>query len=117
MTTSPSTGDEAASTTATPQDEYRKGVHDEIRKLRAYFSRRITIYRVAQTIVIVSAASVPVLAIWEAVPRWVLGFFGGLAVVIEGIQGLYQFHASALNAMRTANATTKCSSISSSCAA
>lgn len=32
------------------------------------------------------------------------GGFGGLAVVTEGIQGLYQFHASALNAMRTANA-------------
>lgn len=73
MTSSRSDDDETVSTAATPQDEYRERVHNEIRKLQAYFSKRITIYRMAQTTVIVSAALVPVLAIWEAVPRWVLG--------------------------------------------
>ena len=76
----------------------------EIRGLRTYFARQITRYRIARSIVIVSAALVPVLATAAEVPRWVLGGFGALAAVIEGMQGLFQYRASALNAMRTANA-------------
>jgi len=87
-----------------PHVEYTDAVRGEIRQHRAYFAKRITLYRVARTIVIVSAALVPVLATATEVPRWVLGFFGALAAVTEGIQGLYQFRTSALNAMRTANA-------------
>lgn len=76
----------------------------EIRGLRTHFARQITRYRIARSIVIVSAALVPVLATAAEVPRWVLGGFGALAAVIEGMQGLFQYRASALNAMRTANA-------------
>jgi hypothetical protein len=73
-------------------------------RLRAYFARQITRYRVARSVVIVSAALVPVLATATTVPRWVLAVFGALAAVTEGIQEVYQYRASALNAMRTANA-------------
>ena len=86
-----------------PRDQYVGGIKNEIVQLRAYFKRQITIYRVAQSTVILSAASVTVLAATAAVPRWILALFGALAAVIEGIQGLYQFRGSALNAMKGAN--------------
>ncbi len=89
---------------ATPTDQYVQGVRDEIRQLQAYFAKRITMYRAAQAIVIVSAALVPVLAAADSVPRWVLGALGALAAAVEGLQGLYQLRRSALNAMRAANA-------------
>jgi hypothetical protein len=63
----------------------------------------LTYYRVARVTTIVSAALVPVLAVADQVPRWVLGILGGVAVITEGIQGLYQFRLAALNAMKTAN--------------
>jgi len=94
---------DAASTRA-PQDQYTDAVRNEIQGLRAYFARQITRYRVARTVVIVSAALVPVLATATLVPRWVLAAFGALAAVTEGIQALYQYRTSALNAMGTANA-------------
>jgi hypothetical protein len=79
-------------------------VRQEIKTLQAYFTRQITRYRITRAIVIVSAALVPVLATAAPVPRWVLAAFGALAAVVEGMQGLFQYRASALNAMRTANA-------------
>lgn len=88
---------------AAPDKEYRERVRTEIHRLRTYFARQLTIYRAARVVTIVSAALVPVLATADQVPRWVLGILGAIAVVTEGIQGLYQFRLSALNAMRTAN--------------
>jgi hypothetical protein len=87
-----------------PEDEYIEAVRREIRGLGAYFAKQITRYRIARILVIISAAMVPVLASVSAAPRWVLGAFGALAVATEGIQQLYQFQRSALNAMSTANA-------------
>jgi hypothetical protein len=72
--------------------------------LRAYFSKQLTRYRICRSVVLISAALVPVLATATQVPRWVLAVFGALAAVVEGIQSLYQYKTSALNAMRTANA-------------
>lgn len=88
----------------TPQHEYTEAVRAEIRQLRTYFARQITRYRAARSIVLVSAALVPVLAAATQVPRWVLAVFGALAAITEGFQALYQYRASGLNAMRTANA-------------
>src|SRR6266536_2192705 len=96
------TGDSVA--LRTTEVQYREGVRGEIRRLQTYFARQLTRYRVARTVVIVSAALVPVLATVTVVPRWVLAAFGAVAEAAEGIQGLYQFHKSALNAMATANA-------------
>lgn len=93
-----------AAASPAPQDEYVQAVRKEIGALQRYFTGQITRYRIARSIVIVSAALVPVLATAAQVPRWVLAAFGGLAAVIEGMQGLFQYRASALNAMRTANA-------------
>lgn len=100
VTSSQSSGEPVGTTDV----EYAEAVHAEIRRLWKYFGKQMTRYRVARTIVIVSAALVPVLATAPQVPRWVLGVFGAVAVVTEGIQGLYQFRTSALNAMRTGNA-------------
>jgi hypothetical protein len=52
-------------------------------------------YRSLKIIVIVVAASIPVLSSLapDAVPRWVLGALGALVAVIEGIQQVFQFHA------------------------
>ena len=87
-----------------PADQYTQAVRNEIRALQGYFSRQITRYRIFRSVVIISAALVPVLATAASVPRWVLAAFGALAAATEGLQGLFQFRASALNAMRTANA-------------
>lgn len=87
-----------------PDAQYTGAVRNEIRTLQGYFSRQITRYRIFRSIVIISAALVPVLATAAPVPRWVLAAFGALAAATEGMQGLFQFRASALNAMRTANA-------------
>jgi hypothetical protein len=87
-----------------PEVTYAEAVRQDIREHGAYFARRITLYRQGRVIVIISAALVPVLATATAVPRWVLGVFGALAAVTEGIQAVYQLRASALSAMRTANA-------------
>src|SRR5262249_25576810 len=78
-------------------EQYEAGVQNEIRQLRMYFIKRITRYRAVQTIVIISAALVPVLASTSVAPRWVLAAFGALAAAVEGIQGLYQLRSSALN--------------------
>ena len=94
----------SSSAARSPADQYTDGVREEIRQLGAYFAKQINRYRAARVLVILSAALVPVLAAVSAVPRWVLGIFGALAVAAEGIQQLYQFHRSALNAMSTANA-------------
>jgi hypothetical protein len=87
-----------------PDEQYIEKVRSEIRRLQKYFSRQITYYRIFRSIVIISAALVPVLATAASVPRLVLAALGALAAVTEGLQGLFQFRASALNAMRTANA-------------
>jgi len=87
-----------------PDAQYTEAVRNEIRALQDYFSRQITRYRIFRSIVIISAALVPVLATATSVPRWVLAAFGALAAATEGMQVLFQFRASALNAMRTANA-------------
>ena len=102
MTSSQDSG--GAGTVRAPADQYTDAVREEIKQLGTYFARQITRYRVARILVILSAALVPVLAAASAVPRWVLGTFGALAVATEGIQQLYQFHRSALNAMSTGNA-------------
>ncbi len=91
-------------TSSTPDVEYREAVRREISQHRVYCTQQITRYRITRVIVIISAASVPVLAAATVVPRWILAIFGAIAVGAEGIQGLYQFHKSALNAMSTANA-------------
>jgi hypothetical protein len=93
-----------AADTRPPHDQYTDAVRNEIRRLQAYFARQITRYRIARTVIIISAALVPVLATATQVPRWVLAAFGALAAVTEGIRELYQLRTSALNAMRTANA-------------
>lgn len=87
-----------------PDAQYTEAVRNEIRTLQRYFSRQITRYRIFRSIVIISAALVPVLATAASVPRLVLAALGALAAATEGLQGLFQFRASALNAMRTANA-------------
>jgi hypothetical protein len=60
-------------------------------------------YRAGRGVVIVTAALIPVLATVTTVPRWVLGLFGAIAVIAEGLQGLFQFQRAALNAMKTSN--------------
>jgi hypothetical protein len=57
-------------------------------------------YRSLKIIVIVAAASIPVLSSVDlpfvgpsGVPKWVLGALGALIAVIEGVQQVYQFHA------------------------
>ncbi len=101
MTSSESSGEPVAPAL---DAEYTKVVHAEIRRHWTYFGKQMTRYRIARAIVIVSAALVPVLAVVEQVPRWALGVLGAVAVVTEGIQGLYQFRTAALTAMRTGNA-------------
>jgi hypothetical protein len=56
-------------------------------------------YKVLKVVVIVIAASIPVLSNAslpllppEGAPRWVLGVLGALIAIIEGIQQVYQFH-------------------------
>jgi hypothetical protein len=87
----------------TPQDEYIQGVREDIKQHRAYFSRQMTRYRAARIVVIVTAALVPVLAAVGGVPRWALGLLGAIAAITEGVQGLFQFRRSALDAMKTCN--------------
>jgi Protein of unknown function (DUF4231) len=87
----------------TPEDQYIALVRAEIRADTAYFSRQIRRYRLVRVVAILAAASVPVLATISTVPRWVLGLFGAIAAITEGIQGLFQFRRSALNAMKKCN--------------
>jgi len=63
----------------------------------------MTRYRAARIVVIVTAALVPVLAAVGGVPRWALGLLGATAAIMEGLQGLFQFRRSALDAMKTCN--------------
>lgn len=87
----------------TPEEQFIEGVRGEIKQHRAYFNKQMRLYRYGRVAVIVTAAGVPVLATVTAVPRWVLGLLGAIAVAIESVQGLYQFHRSALNAMKASN--------------
>jgi Protein of unknown function (DUF4231) len=50
-------------------------------------------YKILKIVVIVIAASIPVLASVPDVQKWVLGVLGALIAVIEGVQQVYQFHA------------------------
>lgn len=81
-----------------------KLVLGEIKELGDYSAKQLRRHRTTRAVVIVSGALVPVLATVSAVPRVVLGLFGALAVVTEGVGQLFQYLASALNAMKTANA-------------
>jgi hypothetical protein len=85
------------------EEHYRLLVQNEISVLRAYYSRQHRRYRTTRLVVLVSAAAVPVLAAASAVPRWVLGLLGALATVAEGVQQVFQFRLSSLNALKTAN--------------
>jgi hypothetical protein len=69
----------------------------------AYFNRQITRYRIGHVVAIMTAAAVPVLAAVASAPRWSLGLLGAIAAVTEGIQGLFQFRRSGLNAMKKRN--------------
>jgi Protein of unknown function (DUF4231) len=61
-------------------------------------------YRSLKVIVIVAAATIPVLSSFEpdVVPRWVLGALGALVAVIEGVQQVFQFHANWISYRATA---------------
>ena len=85
-------------------DRYVEKAREEIRALYKYFARQMRWYRSARTVVIVAAASVPVLAAVALVPRWMLGILGAVAATAGAIEELFQFHKSALHAMKTANA-------------
>jgi hypothetical protein len=86
-----------------PDAEYIAGVRKEIQADTAYFNKQMTRHRLGRIITIVAATMVPVLATATPVPRWVLGLLGAIAAVTEGIQELFQFKRSALNAMRKGN--------------
>lgn len=102
METQPPTGN-GSRPARTPEDEYIEGIRAEIRADTAYFNKQLTRYRLARVIVIVAAATIPVLAAVPVVPRWVLGLLGAIAATAEGIQGLFQYRRSALNAMKKRN--------------
>src|SRR5262249_18752971 len=87
----------------TAYDDYPQLVRLEMRRLRGYFAKQMRWYRAMRAVLIVRAALVPVLAATGPTPRWVLGALGGAAAITEALQSLFQFRATALNAMKTAN--------------
>ena len=87
----------------TPEDQYIERVRAEIRADTAYFNKQMTRYRLGHSTAIIAAALVSVLATATVVPRLVLGLLGAIAAVAEGIQGLFQYRRSALNAMKKCN--------------
>jgi hypothetical protein len=90
----------------TPEQEqgYLRLVQNEIEALDGYCRRQLRRHRVARTIVIVSGASVPVLASWSVVPRPVLGGMGAIAAAAEAVAQLYQFQSTARDTLKTRNA-------------
>jgi hypothetical protein len=76
----------------------------DIRQQGDYSASQLRRHRFVRAVVILSGAAVPVLASVSAVPRYVLGLVGAIAVVAEGFGQLFQFLQSAITAMSTANA-------------
>jgi hypothetical protein len=95
-----SSGSQSAST---PEDHYIALIRDEIKADTTYFSRQMFRYRCGRSTAIIAAALVPVLATVAAVPRWALGALGAIAAISEGVQSLFQYRRSALNAMKKCN--------------
>jgi len=83
-----------------PADVTMERLDDQIAWYGDRSRRNQLCYRSLKVLVIVVAASIPVLSSVDlpfvgpdGAPKWVLGALGALVAVIEGIQQVYQFHA------------------------
>jgi len=83
-----------------PADVTMERLDDQIKWYGDRSRRNQLYYKSLKVVVIVVAASIPVLSginlpsfLPDGMLRWVLGALGALVAVIEGIQQVYQFHA------------------------
>jgi hypothetical protein len=86
-----------------PADVTMERLDDQLKWYGDRSSRNQRYYKSLKILVIVVAASIPVLSGNlpflgpDGVPKWGLGVLGALVAVIEGIQQVYQFHANWLS--------------------
>jgi hypothetical protein len=86
-----------------PADVTMERLDDQLKWYGDRSSRNQRYYKSLKIVVIVVAASIPVLSGNlpffgpDGTPKWVLGVLGALVAVIEGVQQVYQFHANWLS--------------------